>query len=201
MPRSRPTSPSSKDGRVRRGVQNRDRIVDAVIELVRGGTPRPSADQIAAVAGTGSRTVFRQFSDMEGLFSAVQSRVQAEIVPLIDPAPIEGSARERARELVRRRAAVFERLSPFRLSGMPHRQASAVIRRGDRALDDYHRRQLTTTFAAELRRRPADLVEALDAVTSFEMWDRLRSGRHLARGRASEVMVSAVLAVLGASSP
>jgi AcrR family transcriptional regulator len=89
MPRSRPVGPSSNDGRVRRGVRNRDRIVDAVIELVRGGTLRPSADQIAAVAGTGSRTVFRQFSDMEGLFGAVQARLQAEIVPLIDPAPID----------------------------------------------------------------------------------------------------------------
>jgi hypothetical protein len=74
-----------------------------------------------------------------------------------------------------------------------------VIRRGDRALDDYHRRQLTTTFAAELRRAPPDLVEALDAVSSFEMWDRLRNGQRLARGRAAEAMVSAVLAVLGAS--
>jgi AcrR family transcriptional regulator len=200
MARRQPPNAPSNDGRVRRGARNRDRIVEAVIALVRRGTPRPSADEIAALAGTGTRTVFRQFSDMEGLFAAVQVRMQAEILPLIDPSPIEGSLSARARELVRRRARVFERLTPFRLSGMPHRRSSAVIRRGHRALDTWNRTQLLTTFAAELRRAPGELVETLDALTSFETWDRLRSAQHLTRARACEVMERAMLAVLAALS-
>ena len=196
MARSQSPNTASNDGRVRRGAQNRDRIVEAVIELVRRGTPRPSADEIAALAGTGTRTVFRQFRDMEGLFAAVQARMQAEMLPLIDPSPIQGSLSARARELVQRRARVFERLSPFRHSGMPHRRSSPVIRRGHRALDSWNRTQLLETFAAELRRAPVELVETLDAMTSFETWDRLRTAQRLTRARASEVMERGVLAVL-----
>lgn len=198
MPRTRrPTTPSS-DGRVRRGVENRDRIVEAVVELVRKGRSRPSADEIAAAAGTGTRTVFRQFTDMEGLFAAVGVRMQAEILPLVDPSPIEGTAEERARELVDRRVRIFERLAPFRLSGMPHRDSSAVVRGGQRALDTWSRTQLSETFAVELRRAPSEVIEALDALTSFEAWDRLRHAQRLSPAKASEVMVRGVLALLAA---
>lgn len=196
MARTPPPADASPDGRVRRGARNRERIVDAVIELIRSGTPHPSADEIAAASGTGARTVFRQFSDMEGLFAEVQERLQREIVPLIDTRPIDGSAQERATTLVERRARVFEHMSPFRLSGMPHRRNSAVIRKGARALDAWNRRQLQDTFAKELRGASPDLIEALDAVTSFETWDRLRHAQHLSRARTCEVMTRGVLALL-----
>ncbi len=196
MPRRPPVVPD--DGRVRRGVRNRDRIVEAVVELVRGGNPRPNAAQIAAVAGTGTRTVFRRFSDMEELFAAVDARVQGEILPLVDQTPIEGTLEQRAHELVRRRASLYERLSPFRLSGVPHRRASAVIRRGERSLDAWHRAQLLATFGPELRKSPAEMVEALDALTSFEAWDRLRTAQRLGAARAAAVMVRGALALLSA---
>jgi AcrR family transcriptional regulator len=184
------------DGRVRRGVATRDRIVEAVIELVRGGTPRPSAAQIAAVAGTGTRTVFRRFRDLEELFQAVGARIQAEILPLIDQRSLAGPIEARARELVRRRSRVYERLGPFRVSAMPHRHGSVVIQSGQQSLDGWHRAQLRTTFEPELRRAPGDLVEALDAVTSFETWHRLRTTQRLGAARARAVMERAVLGLL-----
>jgi len=195
MPRARPPA-GREDGRVRRGTQNRDRIVEAVVELVRGGNARPSAAEIAAVAGTGTRTVFRRFRDMEALFAAVDARMQSEIVPLVDQSPIEGSLAVRVRELVERRARIYERVGPFRLSGMPHRRDSAVVRRGERALDAFHRSQLEATFAPELRQAPPELVEALDALASFETWHRLRTIQRLGIARASAVVVRGVLGLL-----
>lgn len=194
MPPRRPAA--SDDGRVRRGARNRDRIVEAVVELVRGGTPRPNAAQIAAVAGTGTRTVFRRFRDMEELFAAVGARVQAELLPRIERTPIRGTLAERVRELVRRRARIYERVRPFRISGVPHRDTSAVIRRGERALDAWHRAELRATFAAELRGAPAELLEALDVATAFESWHRLRTGQRLAVARAAAVMERTALALL-----
>ena len=191
--RRRPVSPH--DGRVQRGSANRDRIVEAVVELVRGGNTRPNAAQIAVVAGTGTRTVFRRFRDMEELFAAVDARVQREVLPLVDQTPIAGSLEERAGELVRRRARVFERVRPFRLSGVPHRD-SAVIRRGEHALDAWHRTQLEATFAVELRGASSEVLEALDAATSFESWHRLRTTQRLGVVRASAVMVRAALGLL-----
>ena len=39
--------------------------------------------------------------------------------------------------------------------------------------------------------------EALDLVTSFEAWDRLRSDQHLGRERAEAAITAAALALLG----
>lgn len=195
MPRRRPPV-TPDDGRVQRGARNRDRIVEAVVELVRGGNVRPSAAQIAAVAGTGTRTVFRRFTDMEELFAAVDARVQGEIVPLVDQSPIEGTLEARAQELVRRRSKLYERVGPFRLSGMPHRRTSAVVRRGEQALDVWHRTQLEATFAAELKTAPREVVEALDVLTSFEAWNRLRTTQRLGVPRASAVTIRAIVGLL-----
>lgn len=166
------------------------------MELVRGGNPKPNAAQIAAVAGIGTRTVFRRFRDMEELFTAVDARVQAEMLPRIEQTPIAGTCAERVRELVRRRARIYERVGPFRVSGAPHRDTSAVVRRGERALDAWHRAELRATFAAELRGAPSELLEALDVATSFETWHRLRTSQRLGAARAAAVMARTTRALL-----
>lgn len=136
---------------------------------------------------------------MESLFRAVDARIQGEVLPLVDTSPITGTRAARAAELVRRRARIYEHLTPFRLSGMPHRTTSATIRRGQQALDVWARQQLRDTFATELRDAPAEMLELLDAVTSFETWDRLRSAQRLGRARAAAVVERGVLALLASS--
>lgn len=66
------SGPAAKDGRRRRSAQSRDRIVEALLDLVAGVVVTPSAEAVAARAGVGLRTVFRHFRDMESL-SAVLS--------------------------------------------------------------------------------------------------------------------------------
>ena len=53
------------DGRFRRSVRSRERILDALRELVSEGNLRPTGQQVAARASVSLRTVFRQFDDME----------------------------------------------------------------------------------------------------------------------------------------
>ena len=45
----------------------------------------------------------------------------------------------------------------------------------------------------ELEGCPPELLEAIDLVTSFEVWDRLRSQQRLGVARASETMERALL--------
>jgi hypothetical protein len=49
----------------------------------------------------------------------------------------------------------------------------------------------------ELGSAPESVREAVDLVTSFEAWDRLRSDQHLGRERARAVLEGAALALLG----
>lgn len=189
------------DGRVARGERNRDRIVTAAIALVRGGDQHPTAERIAEEAGVGVRSVFRHFEDLDGLFRAITARVEEEIVPLADNSPIEGGLDARIHELVRRRVRVYEVVAPFRRAARAYRNQSASLRIGHELLDHWHRAQLVRGLATELTGADDDLLETLDAMASFETWDRLRTDQNLSRERARRVMVFALgAAIVGANN-
>jgi AcrR family transcriptional regulator len=184
------------DGRVLRSERSREIIAGALFELVGEGHPEPTAQQVAERAGMGIRTVFRLFSDMEALYATLDARLLAEVMPMLRDAPPEGAdLGERATALVADRAALFERVAPYK-------RASNLKRGRSPFLADQHRklvRQLRARllhWLPELHGAPADLVEALDQATSFEAWDRLRSDQRLGRPRARAAMERAVKALV-----
>ena len=67
---------AESDGRRRRGQNNRARIVTAMLEIIRTGDMSPSADQVAARADVGLRTVFRHFKDMDSLYSEMSLAIE-----------------------------------------------------------------------------------------------------------------------------
>lgn len=160
--------------------------------------PAPTAGQVAERAGVGARTVFRHFEDMETLHAEVSARVKREVLPLVE-APLEsGSLEDRARGLVRRRAALFERISPFERSGILHLRSSTFLQR-ERAKTVRRLRSELLHTLPELESAPAELADALDLFTSIESWDRPRSDKRLGRERARVVVEHAVLALIGAT--
>ena len=84
QPQPTPAEPAT-DGRVLRGTRNKQLIVNAVYDLVRGGSLEPTAQDVAQRAGVGVRTVFRQFQDMDALAHAVGDRVMRELIPILVP--------------------------------------------------------------------------------------------------------------------
>ena len=55
------------DGRRQRSSQSSDLIAQACIEIINEGNLNPTAKEVARRAGVGTRTVFRQYEDMEDL--------------------------------------------------------------------------------------------------------------------------------------
>jgi AcrR family transcriptional regulator len=189
-------SASTSDGRVRRGERSDQAIVEALVGLVGEGVPAPTAQQVAARAGVGLRTVFRRFSDMESLFSEMSGRILADILPLLDldRAP-SGDLSARARAIIARRVAFFERLAPFKRAANLKRWRSPFLRAGHGQLVHGLRDDLLR-WLPELRRAPAALLDALDLATSFEAWDRLRTEQRLGRARAQAAVERMVLGLL-----
>ena len=187
-------SASARDGRVRRGERNRQAIVDALFELVREGELQPTAEQVAERAGVGTRTVFRHFDDMESLHAELSARLEREILPLFETRPREGGLDPRLRELVARRALIYERIAPFKRSGKLQRWRSPFLSQAHADMVRRLRTDLLETLP-ELRDVPPALLEALDLVTSFEAWDRLRAEQRLGRERAEAAMLRAALAL------
>jgi AcrR family transcriptional regulator len=185
----------ASDGRVRRSQRSGQAIVEALLQLVGEGVLEPTAEQVAQRAGVGIRTVFRRFSDMESLFAEMDARLQAEALPLLTGGRPEGNLPDRARALVRQRVALFERIAPYKRSGNLKRWRSPFLRSRHAVLVQALRADLPRWFP-ELRRAPADLVDALDLATSFEAWDRLRIEQRLGRERAQAAVERTVLALV-----
>ena len=159
------------DGRRRRGEDNRARIVAAMLELVKEGELIPNAEQVAARADVGLRTVFRHFSDMDGLYSEMSAVISVEVRAVSDSPFVAIDWRGRVLELVARRAAVFEKISPYR------RASDALRHRSNFLTSEGHRlgvalREILDRVVGDAVDRPT--LEALDLMLSFEAWSRLR---------------------------
>ena len=179
------------DGRRRRSQDSRARIVRAMLELVEAGEPTPAAEQVAARAGVGLRTVFRHFRDMDSLYREMSQVIDAELRAVV-LAPFRGaSPRERVLELVRRRAGAYEKIGSFKRASAVNRHRSRFLEadqaRFARIARDILKRQAPPEVAADRLR-----FEALDALLSFETWDRLRRDQQLSPRRAAEVLEFAV---------
>jgi AcrR family transcriptional regulator len=198
--RQRPAEPiESADGRVRRGAQNRGRILEAVYELVGEGELQPTAEQVARRAGVGERTVFRHFEDMETLHAELTARLRREMRPLFEEPPLTGSRPERVRELVARRTRLFESIAPYHRSAVLQRPHSAFLQRQHAENCRALREDLARVFAAELGGDDGTRLDALDLIASVEAWDRLRCEQRLGRERAARVLEQGLLALLGGS--
>jgi len=187
---------TASDGRVRRGQRSGEAIVDALLGLIGEGTLEPTARQVAARAGVGIRTVFRRFSDMESLFAEMDARMRARLLPLAVDADRQCDLRRRTRALVARRAALFERIAPYKRAANLRRWRSPFLRARHARLVRELRGDLVGRLP-ELRGAPAALVDAFDLATSFEAWDRLRTEQGLGRDRAQAAIERVALALIG----
>lgn len=195
-PRAKIDPLSTVDGRVRRGVRSREAIVAALMDLVGSGVLQPTVQQVADRAGVGVRSVFRHFTEMETLHRAMDARLDLEARPLMTGAARVGTLAERAAALVRQRASFFERIAPYKRSGNLVRWRSSFLQQRHLMLQRLLRADLLQWFP-ELAGAPAGLVEALDLLTSFESWERLRFDRQLGVKAASAVVEGSVLSLLG----
>ncbi|MEQ8990342.1 MAG: TetR family transcriptional regulator, partial [Pseudomonadales bacterium] len=70
---------ATADGRHRRSQESRQRIIDAILELVTEGVLEPTAEQVSDRAGLAMRTVFRHFKDMDSLYREISRRMYARV--------------------------------------------------------------------------------------------------------------------------
>lgn len=192
-PRAAPAAEA--DGRRRRSQDSRARIVRAMLELVHAGAVSPAAEEVATRAQVGLRTVFRHFADMDSLYREMSAVIEGELRSIIDQ-PFEGrTPREQVLELIGRRAAVYEKIGPFKRASDVHRYRSPF-------LEADHARMVTMARAILREHLPAQIAkdrarfEAIDLLLSFETWTRLRRDQRLSAKRAQEVVERAIAPLL-----
>jgi AcrR family transcriptional regulator len=182
------------DGRRRRGQDSRDRIVGAMLDLMREGEVSPGAERVATRADVGLRTVFRHFRDMDSLYAEISRTIEGELADLV-ARPLEAvDEASRLVELASIRAEAYERIFPFKHASTAHRHRSDFLVRGHAAMVA----NLRQALARDLPAACADpgRMEALDLLLSFEAWSRLRREQGLPRDGALTVVIASAKAIL-----
>jgi AcrR family transcriptional regulator len=189
------------DGRALRRLRNEQAAVDAILDLLNEGVVQPTAQEVSDRSGVSMRSIFRLFQDMEALHAAAIERQLARVGPLLAEIPGTGPVAERIAALVDDRARFFEAVAPVRRLAVRRSAQSPTLRSGLARADRHFRSQVAAVFAAELAsRHDDDLLDALDAATSWEAWDRLRRAQDLPVGAARRVTVLTLTALVASAA-
>jgi AcrR family transcriptional regulator len=188
------------DGRVLRAARTRERIVNATIDLIRGGESTPRVIDIARTAGVSTRSIFQHFDDTEALFAAVAQQVVEQLMPLAKPIESSLPWDERLDALMKMRTQVNEALLPFRRAVALHQPRSPKLAAGVTAGRLFARERTESAFAPELQRLPEterkQIIDAVLAASDWQMWFSLRTTYGLDLETASATMRRMVGAVL-----
>lgn len=188
------------DGRTARRDRNRDAVLDAALDLFREDAMFPAPAEIAERSSVSTRSVQRYFPDMDTLVRAAMARHLERVAPLfVVPDIGVGERDDRITRMVELRVGLHEALAPMIRAALMRRTNDLIRRRlieGRAQL----RSQVVDMFAPELDAMadPArdEIVEALDALLSFEALEHLREARGLGAAETESVLCRAVKAIL-----
>jgi len=189
------TAKKEQDGRRARGAENRRRIVAAMLELIGEGQVSPGAEQVAARAEVGLRTVFRHFDDMDNLYREISALMSSELMPVATAPFPEGSWEDRIGELVARRGRVFEKMMPFKIAADVHRHRSDFLDEEHAEVIKMQRQTLAAAIGTRFKLDPLKF-EALNLVMSFDAWRHMRLDQKLSVAQAKKLLMMSAEALL-----
>ncbi len=185
------------DGRHARRDANRDKVVDALLDLFREGELAPSAAQVAERSGVSHRSVFRYFEDLDQLCRVSIERHAASVAHLLEIDDLgKGSLTERIDALIDTRLELYDAVAPIvRVTRVraPFQPLLEERLAADRARLD---RQVNEQFATELanldpHERDA-ISRAIHTMCSLDSVELLRQSNQLSRADTAEVLRTAL---------
>jgi AcrR family transcriptional regulator len=188
------------DGRRQRSERTRQHIVEAYLALLRESPRVPTAAQIAERAGYSVRSLFERFSDLLALslaaadFAFAQANAQAVIRNVSADRPT------RIRTQVETRAGTCERWLPLWRALQANQHYSPELRQRLRVMRDAVMRRLELMYRPELsalaEAERRGILIALEALTDFESWARMRSDHGLSIEGACAVWIRTIDSLL-----
>jgi TetR/AcrR family transcriptional regulator of autoinduction and epiphytic fitness len=175
------------DGRTRRGERNREAIIDALIACYHDGSLRPSVQEVADRAGVSARSVHNHFVDVEALRAEVAQRQWVRCARFAVMLDRELPVPERVAQLVELRSALYEEVTPVRRAALLQLDESPTIAANLAHLDRALRHQVERAFDIE-----PDVLDALDALASWDAWNRLRRAQGCSIARARRILTRTI---------
>jgi hypothetical protein len=192
------------DGRLRRSARTRKALIKAYLDLLRKNQQPPTAPEIAEQAGCSVRSVFERFTDLITL-SVAAADYAFEVAMAQAAVPnLDADLHTRLKSQVETRAAICEQWLPLLRALLRYQSASdelAIRIKRIRAvmvsrLELVYGPELSTLSKAEY----TQLLVALDILTDFESWGRMREDHGLSIEAARDLWINAIGRMLPAAS-
>jgi len=195
------TNTAIQDGRHARRDRNKYAVVDAYLQLVREGDPRPSIAAVADRSGVSHRSVFRYFADKNELARTAIERQHAFASPLVSLTVGPGAPLpERIERFVERRLELFDAIAPVARLTRSLASMQPLLEHELTTSRAFLRSQLRHLFRAEVDALPnahrVPALAALDALCSFEAVDLLLRDQGLAEVDAAATLRFAIARLL-----
>lgn len=179
VPSASGTTRGASDGRIALRLRNRQRVIEAMIDLVISGVEEPSMAEIIEKAGVSERSVFRYFNDVTDLVLTSMWTVLERIEPDRAIANIgEGSLEDRIAAWVGSRVAIMRQTLPFAALAAQFRSTPeyattalgvvAIVRgQTEEQFDPEFAQQ-----ASDEREQVLDLLTAMSSLECFDVYQR-----------------------------
>jgi AcrR family transcriptional regulator len=166
------------DGRRQRSERTKQTIIEAYLVLLRENRHIPTAAQIAERAGYSIRSIFERFPDLHALRVAATDHAFAVGNALAMPHGVDGDRATRLRSQVETRAHTCERWLPLWRALNANQGESVELKMRIRLGREMIMKRLELMYQPELSSlsevdRKGILI-ALEALTDFESWGRMR---------------------------
>jgi AcrR family transcriptional regulator len=188
------------DGRRLRREQNRDAVLDAMVDLFSEGAYQPSSNEIAERAGISPRSLFRYFDDIDDLNRAAIEQQLAAARPLLDVGVgPDAPTAVKVERLVEARLRLFDTTAPAARAARVCAHRHPIVATQVHESRSYLRSQLRRLFAPELAHAHAGALAAADALCSFESYELMRYDHGLSRPQATAAIAEGLFALLDPS--
>jgi AcrR family transcriptional regulator len=188
------------DGRRLRSERSRLAIIEAALALQEEGILVPTAKQISDRAGVGMRSFFRHFEDMETLFEAADDQIRGSYEALFLGGDRDGTLAERIDHVVERHADAYESIKNVVLGTHAQLWRYDILRRNYARNQRGLRRDLED-WLPELKSVSGETREAVDAIASFEFWNRLRYHQGLSKKSSINILKELLKGMIQGNEP
>jgi len=175
-------------------------VIEALLALIEAGDLRPTAPRVAERAGVSLRSVFQHFDDMEALVAEASDIALARVQPLMRPLPVEGTLESRVSAWAAQRSRIYEAVSAVRRAAALQEPFSPVLARMRERSHHWSEAEIETVFGAELGFRALaerrELLAAIEAATSGDVWDHLRLRNGLTPAAARRALERILVSLL-----
>ena len=197
------SKPVRVDGRRLRSERTRQLIIEAFLLLLREATHMPTAVQIADRAGYSVRSVFQRFPDLHSLHVAATDFALGQALGTAMSEDIVGDRAARMRGHVEIRAKTCEEWLPLWRALVANRGELNELTQRIRKARETTWKRVEITYSPELSTLGdsdrTKLLIALEALTDYESWARMRELHGLTADQARDVWTSAIDRLLPAT--